>query len=284
MRDWDDHRLILTLHRFGTLRAAGEALGVTHTTIARRLAAIESGETTPVFTRVGRAYQATAYGRERVALAERMESLDQSATRLQRSAGDTLSGPLSLSVPQAILQHLLFEPIGQFTRDHPNIALSMIGTDRLADLDRGDADVVVRGHPTPPEHLVGRRICSVGVNDYAHRTYLRETPRAQLKWIARDRDALWRKTTHYSDVPVGLVIDDIQSRFHALERGQGLSRAACFMADPHPDVIRLGTAASTHIYDLWVLTHPDLKTSPKVKAIMQVLTDALLGQKVLIEG
>ena len=71
MRDWDDHRLILALHRNGTLRATGEALGVTHTTIARRLAVLNDKEPMPLFIRQDGAYRVTDYGRERAALALR---------------------------------------------------------------------------------------------------------------------------------------------------------------------------------------------------------------------
>ena len=51
MRDWDEHRLVLAVHRGGTLRAATATLGVTHTTVLRRLNALEQDQHTPLFTR-----------------------------------------------------------------------------------------------------------------------------------------------------------------------------------------------------------------------------------------
>lgn len=284
MRDWDDHRLILTLHRCGTLRATGDALNVTHTTVARRLAALEAHEPTPVFIRQDRAYRATDYGLERVALAERMEEIDHAAMRVQRSSNNGLAGPLSLSVPQAVFQFLLLKDIGAFAGAHPDIDLTVVGTDRLADLDRGEADVVIRGHANPPEHLVGREICKVGVRNYAHREYLDRTTPDARKWISASDNPAWIKDTPYPHQPVGLVIHDIQSRFLALAAGQGLSRAACFMADPHPDLEPLDDTPPTPLYGLWVLTHPDLRASPKVKALMNAMGDALARRKALIFG
>lgn len=284
MRDWDDHRLILTLHRCGTLRAAGEALGVTHTTIARRLAALEANETTALFTRHARAYHATAYGLERVALAKRIEDLDNTATRIQRRSGDALSGSLSLSIPPAVLEYLLLDDIGTFVHDHPDIELTMTGTDRLADLDRGEADVVIRGHASPPNHLIGREICTVGLNFYGHRDYLEKTAPKNRRWITSSRDVDWIKTSPYPDTPVGLVAHDIRSRFLALENGQGLSSAACFMADQNQDLVRIKNTPSRPLYGLWVLTHPDLRTSPKVKALMKAMSEGLARQKDLIRG
>lgn len=39
--DWDDLRYALAVSRAGTLSAAAEALGVSHTTVGRRLRALE---------------------------------------------------------------------------------------------------------------------------------------------------------------------------------------------------------------------------------------------------
>lgn len=284
MRDWDDHKLILTLHRQGTLRATGDALNVTHTTIARRLAAINAAESSPLFTRIDRAYQATDYGLERVALAERIEALDYQATRLQRRSRDNLSGPLSLSIPQSVLQYLLLDDIGQFATNHPNIDLTIVGTDRLADLDRGEADVVIRGQANPPDHLIGRKICDVTISEYAHRQYLDATYPNNRHWIAATQAPDWLDRSAYPDCPIGLIIHDIPSRFLALTAGHGLARAACFMADPHPHLVRLDDRPATPLYGLWVLTHPDLKSSPKVKALMRAMSDALSEQKDIIAG
>lgn len=284
MRDWDDHRLILALHRHGTLRATGEALGVTHTTIARRLAALDAIEPTALFTRQDGAYRVTEYGRERAALAERIEALDHSATRIQRSADSGLSGPLSLSIPQAVFQYLLVDAIGDFAKAYPDIDLTVVGTDRLADLDRSEADVVIRGQANPPDHLVGREICSVGVSEYAHKDYLETTDRKNRHWLSSTANPAWLSSTTHPDQPIGYVIHDIQSRHLALRHGHGLSRAACFMADQIPELVRLNNAPAIPLYGLWVLTHPDLRASPKVKALMKAMSAALVEQRELIRG
>lgn len=284
MFDWDDHRLVLSLHRHGTLRATGEALDVTHTTVARRLAALADREPTPLFTRRNRAYVATEYGLERVAIAERMEALHASATRLRRSSGDGLSGPLSLSIPLAVYKHVLLDTIQEFVARYPAIQLTVVGTDRLADLDRGEADVVIRGHASPPDHLIGRKLCTVAISDYAHKDYFAQTSPENRHWIAADWSAEWIAESAYPDYPVGVVIHDIQSRFLALESGQGLARAACFMADAHPDLVRIDDRPPTPIYGLWALTHPDLRGSPKVRALMAALSDKLIASRTLIQG
>ena len=56
------------------------------------------------------------------------------------------------------------------------------------------------------------------------------------------------------------------------------------MGDPHPDLVRLPGSAPVLKYDIWLLTHPDLYEQPKVKLLMQFLTDALMTKKTLVEG
>ena len=284
MRDWDEHRLILTLPRHGTLRGAGSALGVTHTTIARRLSALEETEPSALFIRNGRSLQTTEYGLERVAIAEKMERLNFEADRIQKRSGDGLSGPLSLSVPPAVMEYLLLEDLGAFIQTHPDIDLTITGTERLANLDRGEADVVIRGQNNPSAHLVGRRIATVGLSFYAHRRYLRDTPAQNRIWISPRQNTDWISASPFPDCPTGLIIHDIQSRFPALKAGLGLSRAACFMADPNPDLVRLDDKQPTPLYGLWILTHPDLRASPKIRTLMDALGTALSRKRRLIEG
>ena len=67
-------------------------------------------------------------------------------------------------------------------------------------------------------------------------------------------------------------------------KGVGMGRAACFMGDTNPNLVRLPGSEPILKYDIWVLTHPDLHQQPKVKLLMQFLIDALLNKKGLIEG
>lgn len=257
---------------------------MTHTTIARRLAALDDQEPTPLFIREGRAYRATAYGLDRVAVAEEMEALDFTANRIKKRSGIGLSGPISLSIPQAVFQYLLQDAIRDFVTDYPDIELTVTGSDRVVDLDRGEADVVIRGQAAPSDHLVGRQICTVAVSHYAHADYLKQTDPSERAWIMGSFAPEWLSRSPYPDAPIRYVIHDIQSRFLALKSGHGLSRAACFMADPDPDLIRLDSHPAEPLYGLWVLTHPDLRSSPKIKALMEAMSEGLRCQRDLIEG
>src|SRR5262249_27810821 len=69
--NWDDLRYVLELSRRGRLAAAARALQVDHTTVARRVAALENTLNTRLFDRTPRGYVLTKAGTALLAHAER---------------------------------------------------------------------------------------------------------------------------------------------------------------------------------------------------------------------
>jgi DNA-binding transcriptional LysR family regulator len=54
------------------------------------------------------------------------------------------------------------------------------------------------------------------------------------------------------------------------------------MADRDPSLIRLPDFEPLPTQDLWVLTHPDLRNTPKIKTLMTFLYTKLQSKKDLI--
>jgi DNA-binding transcriptional LysR family regulator len=158
---------------------------------------------------------------------------------------------------------------------------------KIVNLDKSEADIAIRGTTYLPDHLIGRRLFTYSLSYYAHKTYFAKNSRNELAWIApavKEGWAEWLAESPYPEAPIQMVITDIVTRFKALEAGFGLSRAACFMADPHPDLIRLPGAKVIEQPEIWVLTHPDLRDTARIKLLMQYLIDALSNKKDLLKG
>src|SRR3546814_7095223 len=74
MDDWNVPRLALAVQRAGSRTGAARGLGVDHSTVFRRLNALEARLGVRLFERLpGGAYQATPAGERMAAAAERME-------------------------------------------------------------------------------------------------------------------------------------------------------------------------------------------------------------------
>lgn len=286
MDNWDDYRLIVALSRSGTLRRAANVLGLTHTTVSRRLAILQKARG-QIFERTAQGYRTTALGDALLSVAERMENLTHAGNRYQKANETTVSGPIRLSLPEAVAQYLLLDDLFEFANLYPEINLQVETSYGFADLDKSEADIVVRGVRKPPDHLVGRRLFPNRVTYYSDRDYLERTPKSELRWIAPVSDGLWPdwvKNSPFPDIPTALMIDDITARHRALVKGLGLGRGACFMADQESNLVRLSDQPPVPQQDFWVLTHPDLRDTPRVRLLMDFIVAAMLGKRDLIFG
>lgn len=182
--------MILALARKGLLRAAALDLGLSHTTVSRRLAATEQTRG-KLFEQGPQGYQPNSLGDALIEVAEGMESLTLAGARYQRAADAELSGEVRLFLPEPIAQNLVLKELVEFAKAYPGIELKVETSSRFVDPDRSEADVVVRGAQDPPDHLVGRRLFPNFITYYADRDYLASTPREELRWIAPASDGLW---------------------------------------------------------------------------------------------
>ncbi len=287
MTDWDDYRLALALHRAGTLRGAADSLGTTHTTIARRLEHMHKRRGVTIFERTRGGYVPTEFGLQLLDVADRIEEIAFSDSRAQHAIRAELAGRVCLSVSEPFMQYLLLDELMEFSRLYPAINLVIKSSSDFADLDRSEADVVIRKMDNPEPHLVGRRLFPYALGFYGDEHYLKITKPADLEWIAPFEANIWSdwlKDSPYPNARIAVEIDDIVTRFEALKAGHGIARAACFMADTTPNLVRLPGTRPVLQSTIWILTHPDLKNIPRIKTLMRFLASAIERKRSLIVG
>lgn len=182
---WDDVRFFLAVARAGTVKGAAHSLKVDTSTVTRRLASLEE-EVGRLFDRVGPTYSPTERGRAMRSSADRIESemlaLEQRfATFYARSRPVRVSFPTLLSTCVAAIAR-------EVRDERPDVMLALEASDRRANTDAGEVDVIVRIDERPPADLVGRRVGSLGVGVFGAGPYLErhsypvEDPRHS--WIA----------------------------------------------------------------------------------------------------
>lgn len=287
MKHWDDYRLILAVHRTGSVRGAAKALGVNHATVSRRLAQLPNRNGMQPFERVTGGYQATEAGKLMVAAAEQIETILLTTERQRRASVTELAGPIRLSLPTMIAQTLLLDAIAEFSRQYPYIQLQIDTSLGFADLDRSEADVVVRGSAEPGDHLVGQRLFPYAVCGYCAPDYLKQTAPADRRWLrytGGHRFTDWIARSPYPEAPIAMQVDDLIVLQRAAAAGHGMIRTACYMADTDPALMRIPGTEPEAARDLWVLTHPDLKRRPRIRHLMQFLIAKLRQQQPLITG
>ena len=293
MHNWDDYRLILAMGRTGTVRGAAQQLGINHATVSRRLAHLQGDGAPTMFKRISGSYQATATGRLLIQAAEKIEAISLATGQHHTAKVAELAGTIRLSLSTTMAQSLLLDELAAFSRKYPFIELSVDTTLHFTDLAHKDhthsseADVFIRALEKPDDHLVGQRLFPYALCCYCSRSYLQATPACDRRWLryAGSTDSLnWIARSPQPNAPVGMTIDNLVVLQRAAAAGHGMIRTACFIGDTDPELIRLPGAVPEARRDLWVLTRPDLKHTPRVRRLTEFLISALEAKRDLIVG
>jgi DNA-binding transcriptional LysR family regulator len=289
--DWDDLKIFLALHRSPSIRAAAERLGVSHSTVSRRLQGLEATLGAKLFLRHADGFSPTETANQLVAHAERMES-DVQHMQMELLGRDArLSGRLRVSVPPPLAQHLVMPMLAEVIAAYPAIDLEVISTLGFTDLDRQHADIAIRFQHVPDAHLVGRRLPEVAYSIYATPQYIESHqfhgPKANAEWLIwseSDRSSAWFRGTPLPECRLGALIPDPLAQLAAARAGIGMVYSPCFIADVDLALTRVPGAGVMKDRPCWILTHPDARTSQRVRVFVAALVAAFQKHRVALAG
>ncbi len=70
----------------------------------------------------------------------------------------------------------------------------------------------------------------------------------------------------------------------AIEAGMGIGAVPCFIGDQRPLLRRLAEHRPEFAASLWILTHPDLRRSARVRVFMDFVAAEIGAKRGLFEG
>ncbi len=290
---WDDFRLVKAIADMRSLGGAAESLGLNHSTIFRRLNALEEQLGSRVFERSRGGYGLTPAGEEMVLLAARMgeEIVDFERKVAGRDVKPT--GELRVTTTDTVFAALLGPICVGFRTIFPDIRLDVIIDNRALNLSKRDADVAIRASREPPETLVGRRIASIAWAAYGSTQHCGEALAISEKpgapWIgfgepiADIAAAKWMQATIPGD-RIGIRLNTVGGIFSAVCAGLGIGMLPCFLGDRTPGLARAHAPITDNLSSLWLLTHQDLRQSARVRAFLDHAARELTRQRGVLEG
>lgn len=280
MFDWGDLRVLLAVHRTGSVRAAATAIGTTHATVSRHVRRLESALGGTILQRIDGRQHLSALGKRVLPLAEGMEESASAIDRLAFSEEKGIAGPVRLSISETLFLSLLKAPIQEFAARYPMVEVELSGTDRHSSLSRREADVAIRLTKTPPDAAIGRRIAESPLAAFVAPEYMSNRPGLD-RWIALEYEAARQPILPARQAA---LIDSPQLAQEFLAAGLGIGLLPCYMGDMDDRLVRFPGFDPVPDLSLWVLTHGDLRENPRVRALMDHLYSALRDLKPLIEG
>ena len=280
--DWDDLKVVLALRRKGSARGAAQELGVSNSTVTRRLDDMEHNLHARLFDRTPDGYKLTAAGEQVLPTAEHVEELVLAAERQITGGDQELEGAIRVTLPPVSRMGFLVRRLAKFAEQYPGIELELMSSFDALDLSRREADIAIRAmpaHVSPPEYLIGRKLTALTASAYVRRDLLNpDTPEdvSHLQWIGKNPEGQkeeWLSTTDYPRLAVRHAIMDVNLLLEAMRSGMGMAYMPCFSCYGDQDIVRVPGATINHQSDMWVLTHKDLRLSVRMRVLREIIAE-----------
>lgn len=290
--EWDDLRYVLAIHREKTLSGAATSLGVTRTTVGRRLKEAEGRLGVRLFDRTGDGFAPTAAGDELADTAVRLEAEIHVAEGRLLGRDAELRGRLRVSTVDFLFAGFADVFVG-FMRRYPGVDVTVGVTNEQVSLVRREADVALRIGNSPVDRLVGRRVGRMQFEAYAARSLVDRVGAGaalgDFPWLHGDErsDGRWLDGWLAKNAPgakIAFRCDDHAVRRRALSLGVGVHFLPCFDGDADPNLVRIGARLTAEARDLWVLTLPELRNNSRIRAFMDHAYEAFKPHQRALDG
>jgi len=281
--DWSLLQGFLELGRHGSLSAASRALGVSQPTLSRRLVLLEEALGVSLFLRGPRGLTPTAAGERLVKVAERMREAASWVPELMAAGHDPVSGVVRVTAPEAgLATGWLPKVLLPLRTLHPGLLVEISVDNRLVELGKREADIAIRNQRPRDAALTARAVGTYAWYLYAAPDYLATRPPAADLADLRHHDLLLYETPSDSRQArwlsqrrllerVVLRSNSVDALAQAARVGYGVAMLPAFVADPDAALRRLFADRPITKMPMWLVTHAELKRSPRVQAVFRHL-------------
>jgi DNA-binding transcriptional LysR family regulator len=283
--DWNDLRAFLAVARSGRLTAAAARLGVDHSTLSRRIAALEHALRTRLFDRSPSGYGLTEQGRRLLPIGEEMERLAIGAGEAVGGTSASVAGTVRIGAPEGFGSYFLAPRIAALKARHPRLTIQLVAAPAVFSLARRDADIVISVSRPPAGRLNVAKLIDYDLGLYAAPAYLRQAPD-----IASSED-LFRhafvsyigELLHFPELdflqhvaPGGstsVESSNLVAQLRATLAGAGLCVLPAFLAEEEAGLVRVLPDEISLTRSLWLTVHQDLAELARVRATVRFIKD-----------
>ncbi len=296
MFDWNDLKYLLAVARHHSTIAAGKALGLSQSTVHRRLAELERRLGRQLVTRHTTGYRLSEFGEQLLPFAERIDDAVTDLERQVTGAARKVSGVIRVTCPEPIVYRMTQSKlIDRFHARHPKLRVEFVTSDRYLDLTKGEADVAFRSGDTDDE-LVGRKIADSIWAVYASKTYIEQHGKPERvedlsrhllvgfdETLSKHRTAVWLRDVA-PDAKMAARNNSVLGLVYAVKSGIGLGPLPTALGDAEPDLVRVLGPIPELARSWRLLTHPDLRRTPRISAFFDFIIDERDALKSILTG
>ncbi|MEV6252278.1 LysR family transcriptional regulator [Nocardia sp. NPDC051911] len=291
----DDLLVLLAVGRSGRFVTAADELGINHTTISRRIAALEHTLGGRVLTRVTGGWELTDLGREALAAAEAVESAVKSLAA-DADGNRVLEGVVRLSATDGFSAYIAAPAAAEVQRRHPKISVEIVAITRRASQQRSGLDLeIVVGEPQV-HRATATHLADYCLGLYGSREYLYENGApATIDDLSRyplvyfidsmlQVDDLDLASSFVPAMRESVTSTNVFVHVEATRASAGLGLLPCFMADRHADLVRVLADSVTVTLGYWLVARTETLRRPEVAAVVAAIRAVVADQRDILLG
>lgn len=307
--NWDNLRFLIALADNSTLSNAANQLGVSHTTVQRRVRAFEEELQVQLFLHTPDGYQLTEAGQMLYAQVRSLQDTVHAVSRQLVAREKELSGTVTVATTDTIGYLLMPRFVKDISEKHPELDVNLVIDNKRSDLSRLEADIAVRGGQRPQESLIGKKVgrldfCLCLSDQYLQSLKMKNRHFSNLAELEDDEGqkkllipAAYRSDFKYitlndefrgvpfnqwfvGTVPKGvgsIQTDGLMSAYSLCREGVGVAILPKFVVGLASELVEIQFDDETTVprSELWILSHAELRDNVRIKVVKQQLFEYL---------
>ncbi|ALE91305.1 LysR family transcriptional regulator [Arthrobacter alpinus] len=276
----DDLLILLTVARLGRFTAVADALETTHTTVSRRILALDKQLGGRTLERTPQGWELTELGRAAVGAAEGIEKSLSVLTSGIQDGVDAVSGVVRVSASDGFGALIATPALARLQGKHPLLRVELLSGTRRLSQNRSGVDIEV-----VPGSVDAGRAQTILLSDYTLRLYagpeyvskngMPETVDAlathsfisyvestlQVAELVQQHRTLTAK-------PADFQATSVFAQIEAVRANAGIGMLPAFMADGQPGLVRVLPKEVEQKVQFWAASRPESLRSPAVQAVV----------------
>lgn len=289
----DDLLVLLTVARLGRFTAVADALDTTHTTVSRRILALDKQLGGRTLERTPQGWELTELGRAAVSAAEGIERSLSALSTGVRDGADAISGVVRVSTSDGFGALIATPALVRLQKQQPLLRVELLSATRRLSQNRSGVDIEVVAGSVEAGRAETMLLADYALRLYAgsgyaaahgmpetaaelasHRfiSYVEST--LQVAELAQQRRSLTSEPAQFQSTSVFAQIEAVRSN-------AGIGMLPAFMVEGREGFVRVLPREVEQKVQFWAAARPESLRSPAVQAVMAAFlqeTSRMKGQ------
>jgi DNA-binding transcriptional LysR family regulator len=281
--NWDHLQYFLALAKDGKLVVAARSLGVNHTTVSRRIQALERDLGVQLFIRNNVGFELTEAGLQLQEIAHRVERQITGINKNISPENTEVSGTVRVGATEGFGTYIIGPILYELGKKFPRLSIDLLSLPRIVNLSRREADIAITlQRPTRGPYLI-TKLRDYKLQLYASPEYLKTNPEISSRndlekqtFISYVDDLLFSKELSYLDEickpkQISFRSTSIQSQLQAARSGLGVAVLPSFMVSQDSGLTEILPYEIEIIRSFWMIMPNEFKKIERMNLVWDCL-------------